>query len=90
MKRAQDEYDQYVTESFKRGALRQLTEQERAAILDGLKANWEDIQDQYQGLSVVTDTIPKKCKKERLEAQMKQLEKDIELFEKHKIIYIGN
>ncbi|CAG5134770.1 unnamed protein product [Candidula unifasciata] len=90
VKRAQDEYDQYVAESFKRGALRQLTEEERGAILDGLKANWEDIQDQYQGLSVVTDTIPKKCRKERLEAQMKQLEKDIELFEKHKIIYIGN
>ncbi|CAL1530970.1 unnamed protein product [Lymnaea stagnalis] len=90
VKRAQDEYDQYIAENFRRGALRQLTEDERHAILDGLKANWEDIQDQYQGLSVVTDTAPKKQKKERMEAQMKQLERDIELFEKHKLIYIGN
>uniref|UniRef100_A0A0B6ZXA2 Enkurin domain-containing protein n=1 Tax=Arion vulgaris TaxID=1028688 RepID=A0A0B6ZXA2_9EUPU len=90
VKRAQDEYDQYIAENFKRGALRQLTEEERDAILDGLKANWEDVQDQYQGLSVVTDTAPKRYRKERLEAQMKQIERDIELFEKHKIIYIGN
>lgn len=67
-----------------------MTEEERGAILDGLKANWEDAHDLYQGLSVVTDTAPKRYRKERLEAQMKQLERDIELFEKHKIIYIGN
>ncbi|XP_059179309.1 enkurin-like [Physella acuta] len=90
VKRAQEEYDQYIAEHFKRGALRQLTEDERKAILDGLKANWEDIQDQYQSLSVVTDTYPKKQRKERMEAQMKQLERDIELIESHKIIYIGN
>lgn len=90
VKRAQEEYDHYIAEHFKRGALRQLTEDERKAILDGLKANWEDIQDQYQSLSVVTDTYPKKQRKERMEAQMKQLERDIELIESHKIIYIGN
>ena len=60
------------------------------AIIDGLKANWEDIHEQYQGLSVVTDTTPKKNRKERMEAQMKQLEKDIEMIEKHTVIYIGN
>merc|ERR1711874_239781 len=90
VKRAQEEYDQYISEQIRRTALRQLTYDERQAIIDGLKANWEDIQDQYQGLSVVTDTAPKKNRKERMEAQMKQLERDIELFEKHKIIYIGN
>jgi len=90
VKRAQEEYDQYISEQIRRTALRQLTNDERAAIIDGLKANWEDIQDQYQGLSVVTDTAPKKNRKERMEAQMKQLERDIELFEKHKVIYIGN
>jgi len=90
VKRAQEEYDQYISEQIKRTALRQLSPDERQAIIDGLKANWEDIQDQYQGLSVVTDTAPKKNRKERMEAQMKQLERDIELFEKHKVIYIGN
>jgi len=90
VRRAQEEYDQYISEQMRRTALKQLSPEERQAIVDGLKANWEDIQDQYQGLSVVTDTAPKKNRKERMEAQMKQLERDIELFEKHKVIYIGN
>ncbi|KAK6166622.1 hypothetical protein SNE40_023272 [Patella caerulea] len=90
MIQAQEEYNQYVSEYMRRGAMQKLTEDERKAILDGLKTNWEDIHDQYQGLSVVTDTAPKKHRKERMESQMKQLERDIEIFEKHKIIYISN
>ena len=62
----------------------------RQGILDGLKKNWEELHHQYQGLSVVTDTAPKKARKERMEAEMKQLERDIETIEKHKVIYIAN
>ena len=62
----------------------------RQAIIDGLKRNWEEIHHQYQGLSVVTDTAPKKNRKERMEAEMNQLERDIELLEKHSHIYIAN
>lgn len=90
MRRAQEDYNAYIAEHFRRGALQQLSSEERRSIIDGLKANWEDIHKQYQGLSVVTDTMPKKNRKERMEAQMKQLEKDIEMLEKHTIIYIGN
>ena len=90
MQRAQEEYDAYIAEHFRRGALRSLTDEERQSIINGLKVNWEDIHQQYQGLSVVTDTLPKKNRKERMEAQMKQLEKDIEMFEKFTTIYIGN
>lgn len=88
--RAQGEYDAYVAESFRRGAMAQLGEQERAAILNGLKYNWEQLHHEYQGLSVVTDTAPKKAHKERMEAEMKQLERDIEIIEKHNVIYIAN
>ena len=59
-------------------------------ILAGLKKNWEEVHHQYQGLSVVADTAPKKARKERMEAEMKQLEKDIEMIEKHKVIYIAH
>ncbi|KAJ8314041.1 hypothetical protein KUTeg_008602 [Tegillarca granosa] len=90
MKRAQEEYDAYVAEHFRRGAMRCLTNEERQAILQGLKTNWEEIHEQYQGLSVVTDTAPKKNRKERMEAEMKQLERDIETIEKHRVIYIAN
>lgn len=62
----------------------------RQGIIDGLKKNWEDLHHQYQGLSVVTDTAPKKARKERMEAEMKQLERDIETIEKHRVIYIAN
>ncbi|XP_077978411.1 enkurin-like [Glandiceps talaboti] len=87
--RAQEEYDAYVREHYKRGAMKKLSEEERQDILNGLKKNWEEIHHQYQGLSVVTDTAPKKARKERMEAEMKQLERDIELLEKHKVIYIA-
>ena len=88
--RAQAEYNFYVAEHFKRGAMAQIREEERQAILRGLKHNWEVLHHEYQGLSVVTDTAPKKAHKERMEAEMKQLERDIETIEKHKIIYIAN
>lgn len=55
-----------------------------------LKKNWDDLHHQYQGISVVIDTTPKKYKKEHLELEMKQLEQDIDLIERHKTIYIAN
>ncbi|XP_030908385.1 enkurin isoform X3 [Melopsittacus undulatus] len=56
----------------------------------GLKKNWEELNQEFQGLPVEMDTIPKKLNKEKLEIQMKQLEHDIDVIEKHKIIYIAN
>ena len=120
--KAQEEYDRYVQEHFRQGAMQQLSEQERCEILAGLKTNWEQIHHEYQvnnalvqvydfaalmmklgpqslqlfvlliwqGLSVVTDTAPKKTRKERLEAEMRQLERDIETIEKYRTIYIAN
>ena len=61
----------------------------REELLTGLKKNWEVLHHQYQGLSVVTDTAPKKARKERMEAEMKQLERDIELIERHKVILVS-
>ncbi|XP_030625889.1 enkurin [Chanos chanos] len=90
VKRAQEEYDNYVKERMKQGAMKQLSEEERQDILQGLKKNWEELHHQYQGLSVVTDTTPKKYRKERLELEMKQLERDIDLIERYKTIYIAN
>ena len=63
MKRAQHEYDEYVAENFRKGAMKKLTLTDREEILDGLKTNWEHIHHEYQGLSVVTDTVMKKYRK---------------------------
>lgn len=68
----------------------QISGEERKLLLEGLKKNWDQIHHEYQGLSVVTDTPSKKARKERMESEMKQLEKDIELIEKHPTIYVEN
>ena len=79
-----------MAEYFKKGALRTMSEDERDAILGGLKQNWDELHHVYQSLSVVTDTIPKKIRKERLETEMKALEKDIDLLQRHQLIYIAD
>ncbi|MEE6466936.1 hypothetical protein FKM82_007093 [Ascaphus truei] len=90
VKRAQEEYDAYVKERLKMGAMKQLSDEERHSVLEGLKKNWDELHHEYQGLSVVIDTTPKKIHKERLEIEMRQLERDIDLIERHKVIYIAN
>ncbi|XP_008933250.1 PREDICTED: enkurin [Merops nubicus] len=90
MKNAQKEYEASVLEHFKKKAMKQLSDEERRSLLQGLKKNWEELYREFQGLPVAIDTIPKKLYKEKLETQMKQLEHDIGVIEKHKVIYIAN
>nr|XP_009915174.1 PREDICTED: enkurin isoform X2 [Haliaeetus albicilla] len=90
MKRAQKEYEAGILEHLKKRAMKRLSDEERRSLLQGLKKNWEEVYREFQGLSVEIDTIPKKIYKEKLETQMKQLEHDIEVIEKHKVIYIAN
>lgn len=88
--KAKEEYDAYMAEYFKKGALRTMNESERDAILEGLKLNWDELHHKFQSLSVITDTIPKRIKKEKLETEMKLLEKDIDLLQRHQLIYIAD
>ncbi|XP_076827360.1 enkurin [Brachyhypopomus gauderio] len=90
VRRAQEQYDSYVKERITEAAMKQLSDEEHQNILQGLKKNWGELHHQYQGLSVVTDTIRKKHRKEQLELELKQLEKDIDLIERYKTIYITN
>ncbi|CAF3292707.1 unnamed protein product [Rotaria socialis] len=90
MEKAKQEYQTYVSDYFRRGAMREMDIEERKTIVDGLKKQWEDVHHEYQTLSVLIDTIPKRQYKERLEHQMKLLEKDIDLLEKHHVIYIAD
>ncbi|XP_044033006.1 enkurin [Siniperca chuatsi] len=89
-RRAQEEYDNFVKEQREQGAMKHLSDEERQAVLEGLKKNWDKLHHEYQGLSLVTDTMSKKFHKERLEVAMKQLENDITLFERFKTVYIPN
>ncbi|KAJ9575740.1 hypothetical protein L9F63_007386 [Diploptera punctata] len=67
---------------------RYITEKERLALLEGLKHNWVEVQKAYQQLPILTDTIPKKKHKTRLENELKQLENDIKTLERHPHIYV--
>lgn len=89
MDKAKKEYDAYVEDRFRQRTASVLPEEERQEMLYGLKKNWEMAHHDYQGLSLVTDTEHKRQKKERLEGLMKQLERDIDVLEKHSVIYVA-
>ncbi|XP_057657408.1 enkurin [Diorhabda carinulata] len=65
-----------------------ITSDQREALLEGLKQNWKELQQQYQRLPLLTDTIPKLQRKSKIEADLKQLEEDIVFLEKHPHIYV--
>nr|XP_015098747.1 enkurin isoform X1 [Vicugna pacos] len=89
-KKAQEEYDNYIQENLRKGAIKRVSDEEREAVLQGLKKKWEEVHKEFQSLSVFIDSISKKIRKQKLEEEMKQLEHDIGVFEKHKIIYVAN
>ncbi|XP_049633772.1 enkurin [Suncus etruscus] len=90
VKKAQEEYDNYIQECLRKSAMKRVSDEERETVLQGLKKNWEEVHKEFQSLSVFIDSLPKKMHKQRLEEEMKQLEHDIAAIEKHKIIYIAN
>jgi hypothetical protein len=55
---------EYVSDYFRRGAMREMNDNERQTIIDSLKKQWEDVHYEYQTLSVIIDTIPKRQYKE--------------------------
>ncbi|KAH6568237.1 hypothetical protein BASA62_005590 [Batrachochytrium salamandrivorans] len=57
-----------------------LPDEERSRILDGLQANWEKLNSDYQRLSLTVDTVPKIARKVNMEQQLKQYEELIERF----------
>ncbi|XP_051468359.1 enkurin [Apus apus] len=90
MKKAQKEYEDSILEYLKKRAMKVLSDEERKCLLQGLKKNWDEVYREFQCLPVKIDTIPKMLYKGKLETQMKQLEHDIEMIKKHKVIYIAN
>merc|ERR1712054_28369 len=67
------------------GRTRILSENERIEVLNGLKTNWDRINKAYQTLSFTLDTPAKKQRKEEFEAQLEQLERDIERLSKKNV-----
>lgn len=66
-----------------------MPEEERQQLLTALKAKWEEINHEYQGIThmVALDTLTKIRRKEQFESQLQQLEKSIDKLSK-KVVYI--
>eukprot|EP00290_Baffinella_frigidus_P003101 CAMPEP_0180171402 /NCGR_PEP_ID=MMETSP0986-20121125/34395_1 /TAXON_ID=697907 /ORGANISM="non described non described, Strain CCMP2293" /LENGTH=237 /DNA_ID=CAMNT_0022123265 /DNA_START=248 /DNA_END=961 /DNA_ORIENTATION=+ len=64
-----------------------LTDDERSKLLDGLKANWAQVNKDYQQLSFTLDTPAKKQRKEEFERTLEQIENDIKKLSK-KFVFI--
>lgn len=73
--------------------MKQLPEEERQALVDALKSKWQDVNKAYQGSCVLSlkslDTIGKVKRKEMYEAQLAQIEKDIEKLSR-KVILVAD
>ena len=67
---------------------RQLNGNFNEIFLEGLRANWSIVNQTYQGLSLLTDTLFKRQRKAKVEAQLSPLEKFIQMLEQHSVIYI--
>jgi len=68
--------------------MRLLPEEERQKLVTGLKARWEQINTEYQGATHITnlDTHGKVKRKEKWEAELSQIEKDIERLSRRNIL----
>jgi len=60
-------------------AVQSLSEEERFGLIEGLKSRWEQVNTEYQAGTHITklDTIGKVKRKEKYEAELSQIEKDI-------------
>lgn len=65
-----------------------ISEGERQELLQGLRKNWEALQQVYKRLSLLTDTIPKKARKTQMENELKQIEKDMLFLENNRYIAV--
>lgn len=57
--------------------IRVVNEEEKKKLLDGLKHNWQKLQEEYQKMPLLIDSVPKMIRKTKLENNLKSLERDI-------------
>jgi len=89
----QDEFNyirelQQQQEDLNRSQVKVMDENERFGLIEGLKSKWEQVNTEYQGTTHLTvlDTTGKKKRKENYEAELSQIEKDIEKLNRKNIM----
>jgi len=75
-------------EDMNQSRTKPLEEDERLDLIRGLKAKWESVNTEYQGTTHITklDTMGKMKRKEKWEAELTSIEKDIERLNKKHIV----
>ena len=71
-----------------RGSARQMTEDERDELLYELKMKWAKLNKAYGGLSFSLDVPSHQRRKESLEKEMTQLEKDIKSLQGKQVVVV--
>lgn len=66
-----------------RNQIRVIDQEEKKKLLDGLKYNWQKLQEEYQKMPLLIDSVPKMIRKTKLEINLKSLEQDICLLNKN-------
>jgi len=83
---------QQAEEEACRPAVQDMAEEERIDLIEGLKSRWEQVNTEYQAGTHITklDTIGKIKRKEKYEAELSQIEKDIEKLNRRNIVVDQN
>jgi len=78
---------QEMEEQERASGMQLMPEDERQRLIAGLKAKWESVNTEYQGATHLTilDTAGKVRRKEKYEAELSQIEKDIEKLNRRNI-----
>jgi len=79
-----------AAECVAKSKCRHLDEIERQSMLNGLKENWAETFREFQSLPLLIDTEALTKKKYKLEEALKDLEKDIQLMERHNHIFVAD
>lgn len=66
----------------------QLSPDDRQQLIRHLKAKWGSVNTAYQGLSLTVDTAMKKIRKEAMERELAEIERDIRTLERGEVVLI--
>ena len=70
------------------GTSKMLCEEEKQALLWGLKHNWEDVNKEYIRALKACETNVQQRYKEQLEKELDFIKKDIDLLERNQFVYV--
>ncbi len=66
----------------------QLSPDDREQLLRHLKAKWGSVNKAYQGISVSVDSANKKARKEGMERELAEIERDIKTLERGEVVLV--